>query len=52
MYFDWLTWSVWSLGLVLLVYWLFQATSEFREIISAQKKLLSNKEQVDSENNN
>ena len=44
MYFDWLTWSVWSLGLVLLVYWLIQTTKEFKEIIVSQKRYLKIKE--------
>ncbi len=52
MYFDWLTWSVWSLSLVFLGYWLFQAAREFREIIASQRKLLSHKEEVESENAN
>ena len=48
MYFDWLTWSVWSLGLVLLVYWLVQTTKEFKEIIVSQKRYLTNKEKSES----
>ena len=49
MYFDWLTWSVWSVGLVLLVYWLIQTTREFKEIIVSQKKQFTNKEKDESE---
>lgn len=37
MAFDWITWSVWSLGLGLLLYWCFQTIREFRALFSKRK---------------
>ena len=48
MYFDWITWSVWTLGLILLLYWLFKTTREIKEIIISQNKQHSNKEGIEN----
>ncbi len=37
MYIDWITWSVWSFGLVLLLYWCFETVREFRHLFARRK---------------
>jgi hypothetical protein len=37
MYIDWITWSVWSLGLALLLYWCVATVREFRGLFSKKK---------------
>lgn len=37
MYIDWMTWSVWTLGLALLLYWCFQTIREFRLLFARRK---------------
>ena len=48
MYFDWITWSVWTLGLVLLIYWLFKTGREIKTIIISQNKNQLNQESADN----
>lgn len=38
MYIDWITWSVWSLGVVLLLYWCFETIREFKSLFSRRKR--------------
>jgi|KBSMisStaDraftv2_1062788.scaffolds.fasta_scaffold3725116_2 hypothetical protein len=38
MYIDWITWSIWSLGLTLLLYWLFETTREFKALFARKKE--------------
>ena len=38
MYIDWITWSIWSLGLALLLYWLFETTREFKALFARKKE--------------
>lgn len=38
MYIDWITWSIWSLGLALLLYWCFQTAREFRALFARKRK--------------
>jgi hypothetical protein len=37
MYIDWMTWSIWTLGLALLLYWCFQTIREFRQLFARRK---------------
>jgi hypothetical protein len=44
--FDWITWSIWTLGLIILIVWIYVPTMEFMQLLkdrkkSAQKKLNS-----------
>jgi hypothetical protein len=32
MYIDWITWSIWFLGLVLLLYWCVETAREFKSL--------------------
>jgi hypothetical protein len=38
MYIDWITWGIWTLGLVLLLYWCFETAREFRNLFARRKK--------------
>ncbi len=37
MFFDWITWGVWSLGLGLLLFWCYQTFYGFRLLFSKRK---------------
>jgi hypothetical protein len=37
MYIDWMTWSIWSLGLVLLLSWCFETYREFRLLFARHR---------------
>ncbi len=47
MYFDWITWGIWLIGLIILVIWIYVPVKEFRKLvkkkIQEQKNLNSNK---------
>ena len=45
MYFDWITWSIWSLGLIILIVWILIPIKEFKKLINA-KKSLTKKEEI------
>jgi hypothetical protein len=34
MYFDWITWSIWSIGALILILWMFETIKEFRFLFS------------------
>lgn len=36
MYFDWLTWSIWLIGFIILVIWILVPAREFKRLV--QKK--------------
>jgi len=38
MYIDWITWSVWTFGLALLLYWCFETIRECRSLFERRKK--------------
>jgi len=38
MYFDWVTWSIWLLGFVILVVWIVIPVREFKQMMNARKK--------------
>jgi uncharacterized membrane protein YcjF (UPF0283 family) len=38
MYFDWITWSIWLVGFIILVIWILVPVREFRKIVR-QKRL-------------
>ncbi len=38
MYIDWITWSVWSFGLALLLYWCFGTVREFRNLFERRRR--------------
>jgi len=37
MYIDWMTWSIWSLGLVMLLSWCFETYREFRLLFARHR---------------
>jgi len=37
MYFDWITWSIWLVGLVILLIWIYVPVKEFRKLLRERK---------------
>ena len=37
MYFDWVTWSIWLLGFIILVVWIFIPAREFKKLVHEKK---------------
>ncbi len=37
MYFDWVTWSIWSIGALILVLWSIETAKEFKSLFSAHR---------------
>ena len=38
MYIDWITWSIWSIGLAILVGWLVNVVGEIRGLLRDRKQ--------------
>ncbi len=38
MYIDWITWSIWVFGLVLLLYWCVGTVREFRGLFARRRR--------------
>jgi hypothetical protein len=38
MYFDWITWGIWLIGLIILVIWIYVPIKEFKKLLAQQKK--------------
>jgi hypothetical protein len=38
MYFDWITWSIWLLGFIILVVWIVVPLKEFRKLVAEKRK--------------
>ena len=38
MIFDWVTWSIWSIGVVILIFWTIETIKEFRALFSEEAK--------------
>lgn len=36
MFFDWITWSIWGIGLIIVVLWLIETIKEFKILLSEQ----------------
>jgi len=37
MHFDWVTWSIWTLGLIILVVWIYVPAKEFMQLLRERK---------------
>ncbi|MEA2064177.1 MAG: hypothetical protein U9P14_10795 [Gemmatimonadota bacterium] len=37
MYFDWITWSIWSLGLIILIVWIYVPIKEFKHLLKERR---------------
>ena len=37
MYFDWVTWSIWSIGFIILIIWIFIPAREFKKIVQQKR---------------
>jgi hypothetical protein len=38
MAFDWVTWSIWALGMIILIVWIYVPTKEFMQLLRDRKK--------------
>lgn len=38
MTFDWITWSIWTLGLVILIVWIYVPIKEFSQLLKDRKQ--------------
>jgi len=41
MYFDWVTWSIWFVGFIIMIVWILIPVKEFKKLV--QKKRLEEK---------
>jgi uncharacterized membrane protein YcjF (UPF0283 family) len=37
MYFDWITWSIWLVGFIILIIWILVPAREFRRLLQKRK---------------
>jgi len=37
MYFDWITWSIWLIGFIILIIWIFIPVKEFKKIVQQKR---------------
>ena len=38
MYFDWITWSIWLIGFLIMIIWIYVPYKEFRGLLARRKK--------------
>lgn len=38
MYFDWITWSIWCIGLVIMIVWIVVPLREFKRLMASKKQ--------------
>ncbi len=38
MTFDWITWSIWTIGLIILIVWIYVPAKEFTQLLKDRKK--------------
>ena len=38
MYIDWITWSIWFLGLIILMVWIYVPIKEFKTLLEKHRK--------------
>ena len=39
MYFDWITWGIWSVGFIILVVWILVPIKEFKRLLKKRKEI-------------
>lgn len=37
MYFDWITWSIWSVGFLIMIIWIFIPIKEFKKLVKQKQ---------------
>lgn len=42
--FDWVTWSIWLLGFIILVVWVWLPIREFRRLLSERRQMSGHEE--------
>lgn len=43
MYIDWITWSIWAVGLTILIIWIIIPVREFKKLVQKKRKELRDK---------
>ncbi len=38
MYFDWITWSIWLIGLIIMITWIYVPIQEFKKLYQKRKE--------------
>jgi len=38
MFFDWITWSIWSIGVLILIFWMIETIKEFKVLFTGYTK--------------
>ncbi len=38
MYVDWITWSIWLIGFIILVVWIYMPLKEFKRLLALRKE--------------
>ncbi len=47
MYFDWITWSIWLIGFIIMVIWILVPIREFRKIVQHKRSEMNAKKNND-----
>ena len=48
MFFDWITWGIWSIGVLILIIWMIETVKEFRVLFAEQREIAN---ETDDKNN-
>lgn len=43
MYFDWVTWSIWLVGFIIMIVWISVPIKEFKKLLAQKKSKKINK---------
>ena len=46
MYLDWITWGIWSVGFIILVFWIWIPIKEFKQLMAARKNKSNEKTEI------
>jgi hypothetical protein len=38
MYFDWITWSIWLVGFIIMIIWIWIPIKEFKQLLAKKKE--------------
>ncbi len=50
MYFDWITWSIWLIGFIILIVWTLIPIREFKKLLKQKKEEQLSKQNSGSRN--
>ncbi len=43
MYFDWITWSIWLIGMIIFIIWIYVPIKEFKKILARHRAAAQDK---------